>query len=185
MKFTFNIEMSNQDYYEYNKFMFLKSAYSKNAILLYKVLITVVFAAIILFELFDGKFTAYAFISAIPAAVLMVVWLQFDKIYCAALKSTVKHMAKKGKLLYSEHSYMEFFEDYFTEVSDTEKSEKKYTAIERISIIENKAVFIHINRAMSHMVYKKCAETDLQYAEFVEFIKTKCENVDIYKENVI
>ena len=66
------------------------------------------------------------------------------------------------------------------ETTPDNKTEQKYSVIERISVVDNKVVYIHVNNIMSYILPFSCFESKEQYNEFFEFIKTKCSNIDIY-----
>ena len=81
---------------------------------------------------------------------------------------------------YSPSSVIEFYEDSFVETTPDNKTEQRYASIERISIVDNKMIYIHVNNIMAYILPLSCFETKEQYDEFFEFIKTKCFNIDIY-----
>ena len=81
---------------------------------------------------------------------------------------------------YSPVSDMEFYDESFIETTPENKTEQKYSAIERISVITDKVIYIHINTVMAYILPIYCFESKEQYAEFLEFIKTKCKNIDVY-----
>ena len=73
-----------------------------------------------------------------------------------------------------------YYEDVFIETTPDNRTEQKYSAIERISVVDNKVVYIHVNNIMSYILPFSCFESNEQYNEFFKFIKTKCSNIDIY-----
>ena len=81
---------------------------------------------------------------------------------------------------YSPEAVMEFNEENFIETTPENKTEQKYLAIERISIVENKTVYIHTNNVMAYIIPISCFESKEQYDEFIAFLKTKCKNIDVY-----
>ena len=81
---------------------------------------------------------------------------------------------------YSPESFIEFFEEGFSETTPDNKTEHKYTAIERVSLVDNKMIYIHVNNIMAYMLPLSCFETKEQFDEFIEFLESKCSNFDIY-----
>lgn len=75
---------------------------------------------------------------------------------------------------------MEFCDDCFTEITDEAKTEVKYSAVERISIISGKVIYIHINKLMAYIIPIYSFESKEQYSSFISFIKTKNNNIDFY-----
>ena len=99
--------------------------------------------------------------------------------YTLFLKLHLKSLNKNVKPLYSATSHLDFCEDIFIETTPDNKTEQKYSCIERVSIYNN-YIYIHINAILAYILPRSAFESDEQYAGFIEFIKTKCSNVDIY-----
>ena len=81
---------------------------------------------------------------------------------------------------YSPESIMEFYEDRLVETTSDNKTELKYSAVERISIVDHKMIYIHVNNVMSYILPISSFESREQYDRFLGFIRTKCANIDIY-----
>ena len=74
---------------------------------------------------------------------------------------------------------MEFFEDSFIEETESNKTEQKYSSIERVSLI-NGTVYLHANNIMAYIIPISSFENKMHYDRFVEFIKTKISIIDNY-----
>ena len=81
---------------------------------------------------------------------------------------------------YSPVSEMEFYDESFIEITPDNKSEQKYSAVERVSVIADKVIYIHTNNVMSYILPLCCFESKEQYKDFLDFITTKCSNIDTY-----
>lgn len=181
MLYKFNICVSEKDYFDLNVFWLTKSHYGKKQLLSLRIL----FAAILLFfslvSLFGGGFTHSAFLNIIPLIVLLAVseilLIPFLKLI---LKLQLRHMKKKGKMPFSASSVMEFYDNSFTESTDENKTEVKYSAIERISVVNDKFIYIHINNLMAYIIPIFAFESKEQYNSFMSFIKTKNSNISFY-----
>ena len=181
MKFQFNVKVNDQDYLDYNTFWMIRSPYGKKQIKTFRITIAVIFAIFISISLFSGGFSIESIIGIIPMLiVLSLTQIFLTRFFSWSLKVTVKNLKKSGKMGYSPESVIEFNEESFIETTPENKTEHKYSAIERISIIENKMIYIHINNVMSYMLPLSSFESKEQYDSFFEFIKTKCVNIDIY-----
>ncbi len=181
MKFQFNVNTNDQDYLDYNKFLMLRSHYGKKQMTTFRVVFAVIIGVYILISLYGSNFTFDSFIGIIPMAILLIIFeLLFSPLFVLFLRSHLKSLKKKGKMGYSPSSVIEFYEDIFVETTPDNKTEQKYLAIERVSIVDNKVVYIHVNNIMSYILPFSCFESKEQYNEFFEFIKTKCSNIDIY-----
>ena len=181
MNFRFEVNVDDQDYLDYNIFWMLRSPYGKKQIKTFRITIVVLFAIFILISLFSGKFTGDSFLGIIPMLiVLLLAQIFLTKFFAWSLKGQIKQLKKSGKMGYSPNSIIEFLEDSFIETTLDNKTEHNYSAIERISIVDNKMIYIHVNNVMSYMLPLSCFESKEKYNDFFNFIKTKCENIDIY-----
>lgn len=181
MKFRFNVNVNDQDYLDYNTFWMIKSHYGKKQIKTFRILIAVLFAIFILISLFSGGFSLKSILGIIPMIIVLLFAQIFPtKFFSWPLKGQIKSLKKSGKMGYSPESVIEFYEDSFVETTPDNKTEHKYSAVERISIVDNKMIYIHVNNVMSYMLPLSCFQSKEQYDSFFDFIKTKCANIDIY-----
>lgn len=181
MLFRFHVSLSAKDYYEFNKFHMTKSHYGKKTIAFSRILIAVIMLAVILILLIGERFSAESFIYVIPLFVAFcVVELCIVPFSCLMLKIQLKLMKKTGKMPYSSSSVVEFFDDKFVETTVNNKTEYTYSAIERICIIKDKIIYVYINNIMAYLIPICSFESQEQYNSFLEFIKIKCNNIDVY-----
>ena len=89
-------------------------------------------------------------------------------------------MIGKGKGAYSPEARLEFFEEGFEEITPERKTESKYSAIERVSVVSGKTVYIHIKSVEAVILPLGSFASDEEYESFLEFIKSKCQVVDVY-----
>ncbi|MBR7133531.1 MAG: YcxB family protein [Clostridia bacterium] len=147
----------------------------------FRIVIAIIIGIYIPISLYGGGFTFESFIGIIPMAILLIIFeLLLSPFSVVFFKIYLKSLKKKGKMGYSPSSVIEFYEDVFVETTPDNKTEQKYSAIERVSIVDNKVIYIHVNNIMSYLLPFSCFESKEQYNEFFEFIKTKCSNIDIY-----
>ena len=181
MNFKFNVHLTDADYLDYNVFGTIKSPYGRKQMRTFRILIA---AGVLLFSLFIliwDRFTLAAFISASAQWVLLsVIELLMNPFFAWILKSHIKSLKKHGKMGYSPDSELEFFEDYFVETTPENKTEQKYSAVERISVIGNKFVYIHINNLMAYILPMASFASSEEYERFMGFMRTKCEKIDTY-----
>ena len=181
MNFQFNVNLNDSDYLECNKFWMFRSPYGKKQIITFRLIIAALFAVIIIVSLSAGDFSLNSFIEIIPFSIgCLLLQLFLTRIFSWSLKKQIKSLKKSGKVGYSPCSVLEFSEDSFCETTPDNKTESKYSAIERISIVDNKVIYIHVNNIMSYIIPLSCFESKEQYNDFLDFIKTKCTNIDIY-----
>ena len=144
-------------------------------------MITVFFGIIALAALFINSFSVEALIYLAPLAVVfLIIQLALNYFLVQSIKSNIKALKKSGKMAYSPVAQVEFNEDSFTETTPDNKVEQKYSAVERVSVINGDTVYIHVNNVMAYILPATCFESKEQLDEFLTFIKTKCSVIDIY-----
>ena len=186
MEFKFDVHLNDRDYFDYNKFWMIRSPYGKKQMIKFRVIISVLFCVVLLVSLMGGGFTADALLGTIPYCVVFVlVQLLFNSIFVWTLKGQLKALRKKGKMGYSPVSCMEFFEDSFREATPENSSEQRYSALERVSVIEGRVIYLHVNNVMAYLLPYGCFASEEQYSEFLAFIQTKCERIDSYPSSVL
>ena len=92
----------------------------------------------------------------------------------------VKTLKKRGKMAYSATSELEFFEDILVETTPTNRTEQKYSAVERISVVGDNVIYIHISTIGAYILPSSCFESSQQRQDLLEFLKTKCSTIDNY-----
>lgn len=181
MKFSFNVNLTDEDYLEYNKFCIVRSPYGKKQITTFRTTIAVIFSVFILISLLCGGFSLDSFIKIVPLLILLIVFeLCITRFFAFSIKSQIKVSKKSGKLAYSPSSVIEFYDDKLIETTADNKVEQQYSAIERISIVDNKMIYIQVNNAMAFILPISCFESKEQFNSFFEFTRTKFDNIDIY-----
>ena len=182
MHFKFHINLNDNDYLNYNTFWIIKSPYGRKQMLSFRIKIAILFAVISFLSLFRRGFSANGWIGIIPYAIVFVLFeLLMNPLLRWTLKRTIKSLKAKGKMGYSPVSEMEFYDESFVEITPDNRTEQKYSAIERVSVITDKVVYIHVNNVMSYILPLSCFESKEQYNNFLDFVRSKCANIDVYK----
>lgn len=182
MKYKFQINISDNDYLEYNKFHMLRSPYGKKSLTSLRFALCVIVLSMALISLIANNFSLDSLITVIPVfIVLLLAQIFLKKFLEISIKASVSQLKKRGKMAYSASSVMEFFDDGFMETAKEQRVEQKYSAIERISVVEGKYVYLHVNNVMAYIIPNVSFGSHEQYREFVKFINEKCPNIDFYK----
>lgn len=181
MEFKFSVNLTDKDYLEYNKFWMLRSPYGKKQLRLFRFIIGAIIIVFSLISLISGGFSLDAFIGIIPLLILFVVFQALLKpLLKFSLKAQVKTLKKSGKMGYSPSATIEFWDDCFTEITPDNKTEQKYSAVERVSVVDGKVIYIHINNVLSYILPIISFESKAQYGSFLEFVKSKGIDIDVY-----
>ena len=182
MKYKFQINISDNDYLEYNKFHMLRSPYGKKSLSSLRLMICVIVIAMSLISLISQGFSTNSIIVVAPVLVVLILAQIFLKKFLElSIKASVSQLKKRGKMAYSSSSVMEFFDDGFMETAKEQRVEQKYSAIERISVIEGKYFYLHVNNVMAYIIPNASFESREQCREFIKFVNGKCPNIDFYK----
>ena len=79
-------------------------------------------------------------------------------------------MKKNGKLPYSNYATLEFYDDYFVEVTENTKTEVKYDAVFKVRVNEPKAIYIYQNAVLAYIIPFDVFCSDDERIKFVDFI---------------
>lgn len=175
MEFRFDVSLTEKDYLDFNRFHALKSPYGKKGIKAFRISITGLLLLIAATVMFVSDFSSF---SLIYAAVMVVVTaiLQFfiPRFFFSSIKNSIKRMHKAGTLGYSPSSSFEFSDESFTETTPTSKTEQKYSAIQRVCIDGDKAMYIYMSNAMAYVLPMSCFSSAEERASFTKFLEGKC-----------
>ena len=181
MHFKFNISLNDKDYLDYNIFCTTKSPYGKKQMQTFRVLIAVIYAFVSFLSLLARGFSADAWIGIIPYIILLILFeLLLKPFLVLILKGHIKSLKSKGKMGYSSVADMEFYDECFIETTPDNKTEQKYSAVERVSVVADKVIYIHVNNVMSYILPLSCFESKEHYNAFLDFMRTKCTTIDVY-----
>ncbi len=181
MNFRFDVRLNDNDYLDFNRFWMIKSPYGKKQLRSFRIILSVLYCLLVFLLLYNSGFTTEAFIGVVPVVIILVLSVVFwPKFLSWSLKWQIKGLKKSGKMGYSPVSVMEFYEDSFVETTPENKTEQKYSAVEQISIVDNRIIYIHTNNVMAYLLPLSCFESEEQYQDFLNFMKTKCEKVNVY-----
>ena len=175
MKFKFNVNITQEDYIELNRIVMSETPAGKKSSKMSNLIFISFCVIAVLVTLTIYNFSGKAFIAAgVLIIAFLLVHLTLNKtITNLAVKGTVKSLTKiKGKLPYSEHSVLEFYDDVFVEITDDNKSEMKYSAIENVFVNEN-LVVLFINSMQAYIVPTRSFESIEQKNSLVEFLNGK------------
>ena len=184
MKFQFTVNLNDTDYLEFNKFHMLRSPYGEKTLRNTRASIYLIFGIFILLALFVGylleslPYTLIVVLALIVACAFYQIRLPHSM--GASLKKHIARLQKSGKAPYSPHAELAFYEDHFTETTETAKSEVSYAALERISVVDRKYIYLHVNSLSAYLLPTASFASEEQYNAFLAFAKTVCPCVEVY-----
>lgn len=181
MLFQLNINLSEDDYLDFNKFHSFESMHGKK--LINKTRIFFVLAMIILAALFLLVMGLTTF--SITYAVLLLLFtllymVFFKKILTRNVKTQIKHLKKVGKLPFDPVSTLEFYEDKMVEITALQRTEQSYSIFERICVVKNRYVLLYKSSVSAYILPVTQIEAQLNQEDFIDFLSQKCTNVEYY-----
>lgn len=174
--FKYNILIDDNDYIEFNKFVSFEAPMSKKTRRNSRIFLSVAMALLALILMaFDG-FSYYswgtAFIFGLGIVLFNIIVGPFSKLI---IKLNVKSFSKSQKKPYTPKCVMEFNEDSFFEITDDTKTESTYSALECISVVKDKYIYLHIDRLRAYIVPFAAFESADEAKTFLNFLETKAE----------
>ena len=181
MLFQLNINLSEDDYLDFNKFHSFESMHGKK--LINKTRIIFVLAMIILAALFLLVMGLTTF--SITYAVLLLLFtllymVFFKKILTRNVKTQIKRLKKVGKLPFDPVSTLEFHEDKMVEITALQRTEQSYSIFERICVVKNRYVLLYKSSVGAYILPVTQIEAQLNQEDFIDFLSQKCTNVEYY-----
>lgn len=181
MLFQFTVNLTDQDYLDYNIFHMLKSPYGKKIVTRMRLYVALLVGAAVFFMLLrEGYLASAVYGVAVYIVIFVLLQLFLPKSYVWVLKSQMKDLKKKGKMGYSPVADMAFLDESFVETTPDNRTEQKYSSVERVSVVTGKCVYLHTNSVAAYILPQACFDSGEQYEKFLAFIRTKCPNVDVY-----
>lgn len=177
MKFRFNVNITPEDYLEFNRIVMSEMPAGKKLIKKERIIISVFTALCIILILLNekGSDLIVAVVALLLSAILVQVLITPGmKLF---VKLNIKSLTKtQGKMPYTEHSVIEFYDEVFVETSEDNKTEMKYSAIENV-FVNDKLVAIFINKMQGYILPVASFESKEQMISLVRFIGEKRQRV--------
>ncbi len=184
MNFQFKVTTTEEEYFDFNKFHALRSEYGKKQLMRMRIFTAIPFILGMGFFAFPMIKNGYNPFDLIGLLFLAAVFASFEillpRLIEHSVKANIAALKKNGKLPYSASSLLEFHDDKFIEITETNKTEQSYSAIERIDVIEGKTIYFFTSAISAFILPLSCFNSQAEYDEFTAFIKTKCEKINIH-----
>ena len=181
MLFQLNINLSEDDYLDFNKFHSFESMHGKkliNKTRIFFVLAMIILAAIFLLIMGLTTFSiTYAVLLLLFTLLYMVF---FKKILTRNVKTQIKRLKKVGKLPFDPVSTLEFHEDKMVEITALQRAEQSYSIFERICVVKDRYVLLYKSSVGAYILPVTQIEAQLNQEDFIDFLSQKCTNVEYY-----
>lgn len=181
MSFCFNVNLSQNDYLDFNIFVLFRTPAGRKQIMSMRALIFLMFGAVgIAYFFMSDSLLQTSIFEVLILIALAVFQLNLHRFFTFTVKKQIKALKKCGKAPFSENSVLEFFDDFFTEETNDSKSEIKFQGIECVNVVKSTAVYIHINQVQAVIIPMRIFSSQAELEAFVSFLNEKCKNVNYY-----
>lgn len=183
MPYKFHVDTDDKGYLKLNEHHLLSTFYGKKQIFQFRVITIIMFAVLSAIVLCLDELTFETILFAVLISICALVFVLLTPKYLLQVtKWTARSMKKLGKLPYTPSADIEFSEDSMTETTDTMKTELKYSAIDRVTVIDLEVIFFHINAAQFYFLPYSAFRTVDEQNAFLEFVDKKFKLIDYYKD---
>lgn len=174
MLYRFQTKINDKDYYEFNKYHSVDSPDVKKIGLIGKLYVPAIFLLMFIYYIIRGDgWYSLSFALSIFGIISVIWFFLLKPLSLLFIKIHIKFMKKNGKLPYSNYATLEFYDDYFVEITENTKTEVKYDAVFKVRINESKAIYIYQNAVLAYIIPFDVFDSDEDRNGFVSFICQK------------
>lgn len=179
--YSFDVRLTEQDFFEFNKFHVFSSHHSNKSVSTTRITLTVLPVVVWLLTCVIVEFSIREVIArGIEFGFLSVLfWFGTKPFVWFFTKQTLNQMLKKGDRLFSPVAKLEFNEDGFVEITDINRTECRYSAIESIYLVNGKMFYLYMNSIQAYLLPVAAFTSAEQYNGFLDFIQRKSKPITI------
>ena len=190
MNFKFSVNLTKQDYIDFNIFTALKMPQGRKQLKEIRAKVSLLYGAFILFALTGGIVVHILTGKIVSAAILYVItallvggfvhynW-NFDGRMAGSLTKYVERTLEQGRAPYSAFSTVEFTDEGIIETDENSKIEHKYSVFESIGV-DTGAIYLHFDAVRALILPFSCFESVEQREAFITYIEGKCPDIIRY-----
>ena len=184
MRFNFNVRLTDEDYLLFNEFTLKNSGMTKKSDIIMKILLCVLFIVFGINLVLVNGISTVSVTALILLFILGMIFILCSKKANAAFTKIFTRILIKGKEKkpYTPDSTLEFYDSFFKEIAPDNKSEINYTAIDKISVVKNRYVFIFLDGIRGFVVPFSCFENEQEAKAFTDFLATVCSKTEFYEK---
>ena len=181
MLFLLNINLSEDDYLDFNKFHSFESVHGKKLINKTRIIFTLAMIVLATLFLLVMGLTTFSIIYATLLLLFTLLYMVFFKtILTRNVKTQIKRLKKVGKLPFDPVSTLEFYEDKMVEITALQRTEQSYSIFERICVVKNRYVLLYKSSVAAYILPLAQINAQINLNDFVDFLSAKCTNVEYY-----
>lgn len=169
MHYKFDIELTEQEYFDFNWYHAVESPTGKKNLRLILIIYAVMFLCL-------GAYLWYrtdpVFSVTFTTIIAVICFLRKNTWLKRSINNNLKRMKKEGKLPYEEKCTVEFYDTYWYEKSDESELKVNYSMIEKLCEA-NESFYIYFSAIQANIIPFKVFTTEEEKAAFKAFIESK------------
>ncbi len=169
--YSFNYNVTEQDYLEFNKNHLKNSKEGKSLITVYRLLAFVIAICPIpnLLEIgFSNPFLTIIELLLVMIGVILFICADKFALWCVSIAA--KHRKKSGKMNYTPEGTISFDEEQIIDVCETSEMKIKYSVLEKVYVTPV-AFYFYISSMQAFILPYKSFSSQQQLDEFFNFIR--------------
>jgi len=168
--YSFNYNLDDTDYLEFNKFHFNTSQAHKKMTLITRLMVPVALIIFFLLSLTNYETGTELLVKGAIYIVGSVIWFCVVKpLSILSIKMNMNAMKKSGKLPYGRNVQIQFDEEVIHEITEIAESKMKYSNIEKIVEVD-RALYIYYAATQAFIIPISVFESEEQKNEFLRFL---------------
>lgn len=181
MLFRLNINQTEEDYFNFNRFHATETPQGKKSIkkahIIFVLGIAMLMAIIVLLE----GWTTFTMICAVILGLHCVFYfVTYKKTVVKNLRKQIKRLKETGKLPFDPVSTFEFHEDKLVEITEDTHTERKYASIERVCVFKDSYIFLYNSSVTAYVLPISQIRAQVNQEDFIRFLSQKCNTVEYY-----
>ena len=181
MLYQFTINLTEEDYFAFNRFHATESSFAKKNLTKNRILFLIFMIAILtIYYLDEGISDFFLCYSLFLLLTYILFSVFYKKLIIGIIKNQIKQMKKSGKLPFDPTATIEFYDDKFVEITDTARMERKYEGLERICMVRDSYIILYVTSAGGNILPIPQLRSQTNMAEFTAFLSNKCSNIEYY-----
>ena len=182
MLFQLNINLNEDDYFNFNNFHSFESTHGKKLIRKTRIIFILEMVSPVALVVLIRGWTTFSVIFAtlILLFTLLYMVVFFKKVLTHNIKVQIKRLKKIGKLPFDPESTLEFHEDKMVEITALQRTEQSYSIFERICVVKNRYILLYKSSVSAYILPILQIKEQLNQDDFIEFLSRKCTNVEYY-----
>lgn len=181
MLFRLNINLTDEDYFQYNRFHALETPQGKQSIKKAHTIfvLTIVVLSAMILSLQGWTLSSKLYCLAIGVWVI-IYFATYKNTLDKNLRKQINRLKETGKLPFDPRSILEFHEDRLVEITDDTHTERRYVSIERVYVYKDSYIFLYKSSMGAYVLPLPQVRAQVNQEDFIRFLSQKCNTVEYY-----